>query len=225
MWKVHTEPRQSSTHPRPQKTCSLSGILGHTCNIQKSFKRWVIWCDNSSYWWGKQTNQRQTLPGDTEGIGTAGWGCPQKGSCAMLTLGWNWELKLQGLCVCEVWGVGCGLPPFTHTMRLGMCFLPGGWDFVAHQADGAYETSHHKHRHRGSPDRHGHALLSPLGGGVLASLWSDLQNFPFALPAISTVKCWVVGPPIEPENLVLRPSDIQKNLSTLIFVSVGSTGC
>lgn len=77
----------------------------------------------------------------------------------------------------------------TQCDSVGMCFLPGGWDFVAHQADGAYETSHHKHRHRGSPDRHGHALLSPLGGGVSASLWSDLQNFPFALPAMSTVKC------------------------------------
>lgn len=129
MWKVHTEPRQSSTHPRPQKTCSLSGILGHTCNIQKSFKRWVIWCDNSSYWRGKQTNQRQTLPGDTEGIGTAGWGCPQKGSCAMLTLGWNWELKTSGA-VC-VWGVGCGMwltAIYTHNATQLVCafFLEAG---------------------------------------------------------------------------------------------------
>lgn len=38
MWKVHTEPRQSSTHLRPQKTCSLSGILEHTCNIWKYLK-------------------------------------------------------------------------------------------------------------------------------------------------------------------------------------------
>lgn len=75
-------------------------------------------------------------------------------------------------CVC----VRCGMWDVAyrrlHTQcnSVGMCFLPGVWDFVTHQADGAYETSHHKHWHRGSPDRHGYALLSPLGGGVLASL-------------------------------------------------------
>lgn len=125
MWKVHTELRQSSTHPRPQKTCSLSGILGHTCNIQKSFKSYLMW---QLITLKEKTNKRQTLPGDTEGIGTAGWGCPQKGSCAMLTLGWNWELKLQGLCVC---GVGCGMwltAVYTHNVTHLVCafFLESG---------------------------------------------------------------------------------------------------
>ena len=46
MWKVHTEPLQSSKHLKPQKTCSLSVILVHTCNI---FKR-VTWCANSWFY-------------------------------------------------------------------------------------------------------------------------------------------------------------------------------
>lgn len=208
MWKVHTELRQSSTHPRPQKTCSLSGILGHTCNIQKSFKSYLMW---QLITLKGKTNKRQTLPGDTEGIGTAGWGCPQKGSCAMLTLGWNWELKLQGLCVC---GVGCGMwftAVYTHNVTHLVCafFLESGILLHTRQMVPMKLVTINTGTEVLLTDVDMHCCLHWGGGGsVLASLWSDLQNFPFALPAMSTVKCWVVGPPKEPENLVLRPSDI-----------------
>lgn len=182
MWKAHIEPRQSSIHPKPQKTCSLSGILEHTCNIQKSFERWVTWVTTHH----TEGDNKQTNDKLSQGIQKASAHQAEvilrRAPVQCWLLAGTGNLNFRG-CVCvRCGGVGCGCL-HTQSDSFGMCFLPGVWDFVTHQADGAYETSHHKHWRRGSPDRHGYALLSLLlGDGVFASLWSDFQNFPFALP-------------------------------------------
>lgn len=178
----------------------------------------IIWkmsylSDNSSYWRGQQTNKWQTLPGDTEGIGTSGWGYPQKGSCAMLTLGWKWELKLQGLCVC-VWGVGVwDVAVYTHKATHLVCaFFLESW-ILLHTKQMVPMKLVTINTGAGVPltDMDIHCCLHCWGMGSLQACALTSRTFHLLSPTMSTVKCWVVGTPNESENLVLRPSDIEKS--------------
>lgn len=157
---------------------------------------------------GKTNKQMTNSPRGYRGIGTSGWGYPQKGSCAMLTLGWNWELKLQALCVCEVWGCGMWLTAiYAHNATHSVCvfFLGSGILLYTRQRVPMKLVTINTGAEVLLTDMDMHCCLCCWGMGSLQACDLTYRIFHLLSPAMSTVKCWVLGTPNESENLVLRP--------------------